>query len=166
MQTLDISDDVLDISNPGDFDIVRRLVDSDAKVNNTLADDDTLLFAVQANASYFFEAWLLFSAANATMDGKIGWSVPSGTTMIWGSVGASATDWSMAGTGGTPGPLKSESQTRDFGTLTGTNGLMLAGHIIGGDTAGIANLRWAQATTDAGELKLLENSFLRVSRLA
>lgn len=149
--------------------IVRRTSDSSAKQNNTPADDDTLLWTTPANAVWRFHAYLLISAASATMDFKLGLTVPSGTSASFGVVGTSGTTttgWWAPGTAGTPGTLAAESGTVTTGTLNGTIGVIFAGIVVASSTAGIVNLKWSQNSTEAADLKLLTQSFLEVVRLA
>jgi hypothetical protein len=151
--------------------VVRRTSDSAAKTDNTLANDDTLLWAVAANEVWFFEGFLLVSAANATMDFKCSWTVPSGTTMSWGGVGGAANSSAIGGYQGTtllsqPNSIGGAASVYQAGTPTGTFGVSIAGIVVVSNTAGNVNLEWAQATTDAGELKLLTNSILIVRKLA
>lgn len=147
---------------------VRRTVDSAAKTNNTLANDDTLLWAVQANEVWFFEGYLRIGAVNTTMDAKWGWSVPAGTTMSWGRIGptgAGFTGYGSQPSGTDPAVNTTESGTLTSGSANGTTGVILAGIVIASTTPGNVNLQWAQNTTDAGELKVLAHSFLRLTRL-
>lgn len=149
--------------------IVRRSSDSAAKTNNTLANDDTLKLSVAANEVWFFEAFLIESAANATMDFKVGWSVPAGTTMLWGTIGngTQITGGYMGiAAGGTPTPMITESGTVSYGSQNGITGHPALGIIAVGGTAGVVNLQWAQDTTDAGNLVLKANAYIRATRLA
>lgn len=147
---------------------VRRTSDSNAKTNNTLASDDTLLWAVAANEVWWVEAALRVNAANATMDAKFGWSVPAGTTMEWGTVSATNNvgGFVSAPVGTTPANIRTQADTNSVGTRGGTSGTLLAGWVFVGATAGNVTLQWAQDTTDAGDLKLLAHSFLRLTRLS
>lgn len=148
---------------------VRRTTDSAAKTDNTIASDTQLLWAVASGQIWAVEGFLIVSSANVTHDFKMGWSVPAGTTIQWGalsSIDVANTSWSIMAVTATPNPLRSESQAIDTGSRAGIHGVSLAGIVVAGGTAGNVVLQWAQNTTDAGELKLLTNSFLRLTRLA
>lgn len=147
---------------------VTRTVDSAAKTNNTLAKDDTLKFTVTGNSTaiYSVEALLLVSAANATMDAKFGWDGPTGGTASWGlGSGILGAGFSANSTASLIVAVLAIGGTQAVGTLNGTSGAYLAGMFFEGGTAGNFTLRWAQNTTDAGNLVLLKGSFLRVRRL-
>lgn len=148
---------------------VTRTGDATARTNNTLADDDILIVPVKANTTYFIEAYIVATAANATMDIKFGWSVPASTTMQWGGFGggtASIAGYGSQGVATTVVAIKGAANTLSIGTLAGTSGQVLAGNIFTSSTAGNVALQWAQDTTDAGDLKLLKGSVLRLTRLA
>lgn len=147
--------------------IVRRSGTSSAKQNNTLANDDTLLWAVAANSVWFFEAFLTMTAASATMDVKFGWSLPAGATMVWGGLGtATGGGWQILGTAGTVLAASTESTTPNFGSAASAFTLQLNGWVINSSTAGTANLQWAQNTTEAANLTMNINSLLRLTALA
>lgn len=149
---------------------IRRTADSAARNNNTLADDDALLWAAAADGTYSFEAFLLVSSANTTMNLKVGWTVPAATTMSWGASAPLATEIGGFGSrsiaASSPIVINTAASTPNFRTNTGTVGVGLAGLVVVSSTPGNVVLQWAQNTTDAGDLKLLKNSFLRVTRLA
>jgi hypothetical protein len=149
---------------------VMRTSDSAGKQNNTLANDDTLLFAIGSSSTetYLVEAVLLVSAANTTMDALFGWSGPSGATASWGGdVGGSVTSagFGAPGTASTPVALLAIGGTLAVGTLAGTSGVSLKGIFFGGGSSGNINLQWAQNTTNANDLKLLKGSCIRVTKL-
>jgi hypothetical protein len=152
--------------------VVRRTADSGARnsgnTGTTLTADDTLLFAVAANEVWWFDLILLISAANATMDFKCDWTVPSGATMQWGATGTPNNNMSGFGpatVSSTAIGIDGSAGTPLVGTLNGTSGAMFGGFVTNSTTPGTATFRWAQNTSDAGDLKLLTNSFLRLTRL-
>jgi hypothetical protein len=150
--------------------IVRRTANSSAKQNNTLANDDTLLWAVAANEIWFFEAYLIATAINTTMDIKFGWSVPASTTMSWGmqasGIASGGTGYGTPVVANAPVAILTAAGTLSSGTFAGTAGYSLAGVVVVSSTAGNVNLQWAQDTTNANDLILNTNSFLRLTRLA
>lgn len=147
--------------------IVRRTSNSSAKTNNTLANDDTLKLSVAANEVWFFEGYLLPNGANTTMDMQIGWSVPASTTMLWGAQSSmQVAAFSEFSTGNTPFATLTESGALAFATTNVAFAAAIAGVIVVSSTAGTVNMQWAQNTTDAGNLVLNANSWIRFTRLA
>ena len=149
--------------------ITRRTSDSAAKNNNTLANDDTLWVTVGANQLWWFDALLIFNGANATMDIKVGWTVPSGTIMRWGGPGMPAgAGASMAGVGtGTAPQFGTESTALSTGSGAAVDvGLWVSGWIQSSSTTGNVVLQWAQVTTDAGNLIIRTLSMIRAMQIA
>jgi hypothetical protein len=149
--------------------VVARTVDSTSITSNTtLANDDTLQWPMAKDDRWFFEAWLLVNAANATMDINFGWAVPTNATLLWGIQGSGAVvGWGPQAIGGSPTVLQPAANTVAVGTNTGTIGVPLAGIITGdGTNSGTVALKWAQNTSDPGALKLLAGSFLRMIKVS
>jgi hypothetical protein len=151
--------------------IVRRSSDASAIASNTtLASDSVLLWPVGANEVWFFQAFLLFGAANVTMDAKIGWAVPASTTMQWGALGAAGS--SVAGyqsntTAGSPALMLDQTQALSVGLANGSvTGVNLAGVVTVSSTTGNVNIQFAQATSDVGNLVPKANSILILWRIA
>jgi hypothetical protein len=150
---------------------VWRSTDSAAKNNSTLANDDTLLWAIGTGSEvWFFQAFLILSAANTTMDAKFGFSVPASTTMLWGA-NATANTANLAGytsvsSSNSPAAMLTESGAAAAGSVAGNFGVSLGGVVFGSTTAGNVALQWAQNTTDAGDLILKKGSMLLMWRLA
>lgn len=116
-------------------------------VNNssTLVNDTHLVLPVAANEVWKFELSLIITS-NATADFKMGWSVPSGTTMRWAPLRfGSSSDW-MLDSSGAAGQtaLITESGTHGFNTPTTEFGLAVRGFIFVSTTAGNVNFQWAQ----------------------
>ena len=160
---------------------VLRTSDTSARTNNTLTNDDgtggTLKFTIGTSATetYFVEAFLYFNAANGTMDIKVGWNatgLPASATANWGAqAGVNAvgpnvlSGFAGISTATVPPAITAIGGTVAVGSVTGTNGLGLAGTFFGGGTGGDIVFAWAQNTTDAGNLVLKAGSFLRVTKL-
>jgi hypothetical protein len=153
----------------GTAKLVRRTSNATAIASNTtLASDDTLLWAVTANSVWAVTGHLLFSGANTAHDVKVGWSVPSGTTMTWGgtSQGNNVIGFGITPVANTPLALASESGTVSGGSLSGTFGFTVQGIVVVSSTTGNVNIQFAQNTSDAGNLTPLANSLLMLWRLA
>lgn len=159
--------------------IVYRSSDTAARnsgnTGNTLTNDDatggTLKFTLGGNSTekFFVEAFLIFNAANTTMDAKVAWSVPSGATGWHGPLNGASNQggWNSVGAGTTSALVSTNlTASYSYGSFGGNFGVV-EGLIIGaGGTAGAVTLQWAQNTSDAGDLVLKAGSFLRISRLA
>lgn len=150
---------------------VARSADSSSLTSSTtLANDSTLLWAVAANETWYFEAKLIFNAANATMDAKVGWSVPTSCTMKWapssdhqGTV-ADFGRWGVTATGVAAPLIESSSQAT--ASFAADFFVGYEGWVFNGANAGNVTLQWAQNTSDAGALKLLKGSLLFLWRIA
>jgi hypothetical protein len=151
-----------------DEQIVRRTTDSAVKNDSTLADDTQLTINVDANQIWFVEAYAVVAAANVTMDVKFAWTIPSGTTGYHGALNGASSQggWNSVNAGTTAVILATNlGASLSYGTFAGTSGVAHGGLFVVGATAGAITLRWAQQTTDAGNLQLLTNSFLRAKRI-
>ncbi len=119
-------------------------------------------FSFPANTHWEWMLLLLVTAANATMDVKVGpVTQPTGSTMRYG-----ASDRMFGGVllASTPvGAIANGSLA--FGTPAGTTGLMILGELHGA-TAGTFDLGYAQNTSDAGNLTVLKGTLLRLARTA
>ena len=111
----------------------------DANVG-VLQADDALLLPVDADAVYLF---LLFASyaggAAGSSDLMTGWSVPAGTTMLYGRLGIPA--------GGSALEFQKTVQSDAVNYATAGSGNMVllnAGTIATGGTAGTVNFEWAQ----------------------
>lgn len=152
--------------------IVRRTTDSTPQTaNTTVTSDDQLLFNLDKNDVMMVEAVLIISAANATMDFKCQWAVPGGaaTGSYYGAMGIPSNNMaSFAPTTSGNTPISPNLATGALAVATNT-AIVIAtfGLIVAGDgtTSGNVVLQWAQNTSDAGALKLMKNSFLRITPL-
>ena len=140
-----------------------------------LANDDTLLWAVGASDRWFFQAFLVFTAADssgaaATADVQVGWSVPTGGTMQWGALGAAGNNFASYGTTSTassPLALATASGAIASGAAAVTFGVAYAGFYTGdGSHTGNVNLQWAQNTSNAATLLINKDSALFLWRIA
>jgi hypothetical protein len=149
--------------------ILRTSDASGITSNTTLASDSTLLFPVGANDIWAFMAALIFTAGDTAADVKIGWSVPTGCTMLWGAQGAQSNNVSGFGpaqTSSTPTALSTEAASVSVGSFNGTFGVNLQGLVFNGANPGNVNIQFAQATSSANALIPKKGSHLMVYRLA
>lgn len=124
---------------------VRKSSDQTVTSSTTLVNDSQLKFAVAANETYIFQAWLYTYAADGTPDIKVTFTGPSGSTVLWSSSqvifnAAAATTLTSVNTGGTSADLFVDANNR---------AIQLYGTILNGATAGDVQLQWAQNTSSA-----------------
>ena len=152
----------LKLSGYKDIKLIRKTADEVLNNDNTLQNDDELIVPVLANEVYFFIASVRFKSATAA-DFKMGWSVPSGTTMYWHSQAL----WYGVGVGSSPGAgmVETDSYARGGGGVTVETGFMVFGMIHVGATAGNVVLQWAQNTADSSDITVMANSCITAFRL-
>ena len=124
---------------------VRKSADQTVTSSTTLVNDSQLKFAVAANETWIFQAWLYTYAADGTPDIKVTFTGPSGSTVFWSSSqvifnAAAATTLTVVAPGATTGDLFVDSNLR---------AIQLYGTILNGGTAGDVQLQWAQNTSSA-----------------
>lgn len=124
---------------------VRKSSDQTVTSSTTLVNDSQLKFAVAANETYIFQAWLYTYAADGTPDIKVTFTGPSGSTVLWSSSqvifnSGAATTLTVVNPGGTTADLFVDANFR---------AIQLYGTILNGATAGDVQLQWAQNTSSA-----------------
>lgn len=131
--------------------------------STTTLQDITGLFLPIGGAST--ERWIvevtLLVTGSTVMDLKLGWSVPASCTMVWNSVQGLLGQQALA----TPiATTQTEGTTiavaADTSFLTGLRALVKSG-----GTAGKVQMRFAQNTSDAGNLTIKAGSCLVARRL-
>lgn len=132
--------------------------------STTLQDITGLGITIGASATeiWLVKYWLLVKADNQTMDAKFGFTYPSGTTIKWAASGNPAVlaGWGAAGTAGTGlyGTI-SEVAVLSVGTInSGIGAVPIFAIVSGGGTSGTVQLRFAQNTSDAGNLYIAKGS--------
>jgi hypothetical protein len=124
---------------------VRKSSDQTVTSSTTLVNDSQLLFAVAANETYIFQAWLYTFAADGTPDIKVTFTGPAGSTVLWSSSqvifnAAAATTLTVVAAGGTSSDLFVDANFR---------AIQLYGTILNGGTAGNLQFQFAQNTSSA-----------------
>jgi len=132
-------------ATPPTIKSVRKSSDQTVTSSTTLVNDSQLKFAVAANETYIFQAWLYTYAADATPDIKTTFTGPSGSTVFWSSsqvifLANGSTTLTVVAPGGTVG---------DFFVDSNLRAIQLYGTISNGATAGDVQLQWAQNTSSA-----------------
>lgn len=135
----------------------RKTADETVNNSNTLQNDDHLFVAVAANAVYDWKLVLHYNSGT-TPDLKIGWTVPTSTTMVWGGV--------IIDTSGaiTVAAALTQSSVQAIGG-TGSNAFQVfTGTVVTSTTAGTLQMQWAQNTTNLSDSKILAGSELTLIR--
>ena len=132
-------------TTPPTIKTVRKSSDQTVTSSTTLVNDSQLLFAVAANETYIFQAWLYTYAADGTPDIKVTFTGPAGSTVLWSSSqvifnAAAATTLTVVAPGGTTGDLFVDSNLR---------AIQLYGTILNSGTAGNLQFQFAQNTSSA-----------------
>jgi len=131
------------------FARVVKKVDQTKNSDTTLADDDELVIALNANKAYGYYFPFFFNSG-AIPDIKFLLSIPAGATALLMDILR----------GDTLTPVRNPSISRTFATTGVDQGIVYAGRIIVAGTPGNVALQWAQANSDAGDTKVLRGSHL------
>ncbi|MFF9287504.1 hypothetical protein [Streptomyces griseosporeus] len=166
----------LQVAGVGQRQFKRRSSDLARASTTTLTADTQLTFAVDANATYVLDGFLIYSGPG---DFQMGWSVPSGTAGMWTGIGNGGTVVSANGSGGTQTDaastwgytVKTEAgdlaTTRSFGGVAANVfAVQVRATIRVGATAGNVTLTWAQGVSNATATTLYTDSHLRLEKVA
>ena len=124
---------------------VRKSSDQTVTSSTTLVNDSQLKFAVAANETYIFQAWLYTYAADGTPDIKVTFTGPAGSTVLWSSSqvifnAGGSTTLTVVAAGATTADLFVDSNLR---------AIQLYGTILNSSTAGDLQFQFAQNTSSA-----------------
>lgn len=145
---------------------VVKTTDESRSSNATMTTDNALTLAVAAGATYLLEAYVSYSqnlAASSTSGIKLGWTAPSGSTLVWSSDGTDGPT-SLTGQDVTSNSL---ATTRSLPSNLGTS--MRAaptGSLVVGGTAGTFGLQWAQVSSSTTPLLVRAGSWIRLIRVS
>ena len=161
-----------DVEGVGGTWSTRRIIKTSTTTiisDSTVNDDPHLVWAIgTGNERWNFLLTLYITAVNATMDFKCNFTYPTGTTILWNAFasqsGSPQSSSGVIATGTTAVAVLTEASTLAFGTLGGTQSVMLHGTVFGATTAGNIQFQWAQNTSDANNLSLLAGSNLILDR--
>src|SRR5262249_33476391 len=67
--------------------IIRKTADESLANSTTVQNDDQLSFAVGANESWVFEAWIVIFSSQSAPKFKMTFTVPTGATIRWSGLG-------------------------------------------------------------------------------
>ena len=135
---------------------VRKSSDQTVTSSTTLVNDSQLKFAIAANETYIFEAWLYTYAADGTPDIKVTFTSPAGSTLFWSSsqvifLANASTTLTVVAPQGTVGDFFVDSNLRV---------VQLFGSVTNGGTAGDIQLQWAQNTSSANGTSVKAGSYI------
>ena len=135
---------------------VRKSSDQTVTSSTTLVNDSQLKFAVEASATYIFEAWLYTYAADGTPDIKVTFTGPAGSTVLWSSSqvifnAGGSTTLTVVSAGGTAADLFVDSNLR---------AIQLYGTILNSSTAGDLQFQFAQNTSSANGTSVKAGSYI------
>jgi hypothetical protein len=135
---------------------VRKSSDQTVTSSTTLVNDSQLKFAVEASATYIFEAWLYTYAADGTPDIKVTFTGPAGSTVLWSSSqvifnAGGSTTLTVVSAGGTAADLFVDANLR---------AIQLYGTILNGGTAGDLQFQFAQNTSSANGTSVKAGSYI------
>lgn len=146
--------------------IIQKPSDESLSSTTTLQDDDHLILPVLANASYFMQAQILYHGGTAG-GLKLGWSGPSGATLLW-TIGGAA-----FGSGANAPNTYFGANGLGGSDILGTDGVggidMFAtphGTLVTSSTPGSLTLRWAQGVSDSATTTVKAGSVLMLQRIA
>lgn len=154
----------LAVNGIGQTIAVIKTADESVTSSTTLQNDDHLVAALSANATYIVDGYLMvFGSTPSTGDLKFDFTIPSGATMKYTSFGvvASSPATSYEAT------VNPNSTARVVGTNGSTDmGCNIRAYITVSSTSGNVQLRWAQNASNGTATGLRAGSHLRFTRVA
>ena len=154
----------------GDVLTVMPTTDETLASSTTLQNDDALLFAAEANTTYFVQLYVNFtSGTDSTIDAGLAWSVPAGATATWGGDMFNTSATSIDASGRHFTRYQSVSQLNHGVISTATidaSPAILVAIVKIGSTSGNVNLQWAQVNSSATNLVRKTDSALTYWKVA
>jgi hypothetical protein len=147
------------------------------KEQTNFQDITGLVLPISASPTehWLIRVYLIVEAANATMDLKLTWGspgsalVPEGLTGKWGCLASQQTTtslWGGVATGTTPTGLADPTNGISVGTAEGITGAAFVASFKGGGKAGTLQMRYAQQTSNSGNLSILPGSVIEAVKVA
>lgn len=148
------------------FVFARKTGDKSLTNTSTLEDDNHLLVAVGANATYTFDAFIVYDGAT-TGDIKVAFTVPAGATLLWSGVGAT-TGISSAAANFSDTVITASGSAISWGARgAGTKTFaIIRGIVRTAGTAGNLTVQWAQDSSDATATTVFTDSWLTARKAA
>lgn len=146
---------------------VLKTADETVNTSAALQNDDALVLTVVASAKYQLDAYIIYDSGT-TPDFKCAWVGPAGATLNWTVNGLAVGSTAVSGSVVLANSVIADAGAQSVGGAGA--GTQVVAHISGlltvGVTAGTLQFRWAQATSDASDTKVIAGSFLRLTRVA
>lgn len=147
---------------------VRKTVQENLTSSAVQQDDDELVMAVAAASIYTVDVTLFASsAANAAGDIQVGYTFPSGASLLIGGFGLDTTLPSGSNgpiqTNGT-GPV-SGAAIAGYGLSTTSTTIRHSGIIIVSSTAGNLRVQWSQFISNANATSVLAGSYMILTKV-
>jgi hypothetical protein len=161
----------LSVAGIGAKSFVRKTADESVTSSTTLQNDNELVLAVSASATYVFRVWLLATdATDATGDIKFGFTFPTGAVCHFSGKGPHT----LMASGGAFGDAEfigrntatSGSTVASYGLSSSVIGIELSGLLIVAGTAGNFQLQWAQNASDGNATTVQAGSYMTLERVA
>lgn len=163
----DVSSNI--VTRIGEAILINKSADQTCPQSDTTVNDDThLQLTLPASTTWEVEGCIIYTASQVA-DLKMGFAGPSGATMDWASYGLSTADGDGVGDIVTNYRTISDTQgVGGMGTTAGTDKLTARpkGKLTISTTAGIFKFQWCQNTTEATDVIVYQNSWLKLTRLA
>jgi hypothetical protein len=140
--------------------VARKTADETVNNSATLQNDDELFVPLLASAVYVYDLHLIYNSGT-TPDLKLGWSVPSGTTMLWECCACYDTTGTLVSTGNF-----TASTVAGFGGTGSDAHAYLSGQIVTSTTAGNVQLQWAQNSATGSNTIMRAGSRFIVKQVA
>ncbi len=146
--------------------VARKTANENVNNSTVLQDDDHLAIAVEANAVYLMEAFLLYSTDPAA-DIKLQFTGPAGATLDWGRGGIDSGATTTT-TGASKTAIAIAAAVTLGGITSNTTQLfaMPRGTLVTAGTAGTFRLQWCQQAGVANNSTLYAQSWVRLQRCA
>lgn len=145
----------------GSWTYIRKTSDETVNNSNTPQDDNELVIPVATSSIYEFEFVLFCEATGTAADWRFGFTVPSGTTMLWGLHGDGGTKFSGGSAAQSSISLNDAAAVDNTGSNNGISGKIIRGIIVTAGTSGNVTLQWAQNSVTAANSTVKANSFVK-----
>lgn len=151
----------------GGIVFARKSADTARSSTVTATPDPHLSVAVQANATYMIEGYIIYNA-NTTGDFGMQFGTPAGATGNWNAIAWGRGATASIGTDGFTVRTNDNTinQNRTYGGDTTDITAHVRGLVITSGTAGNVTVDWAQAASDPGATTLRTNSHIMLTRVA
>lgn len=139
-----------------------KTADETVTSSTTLQDDNELFASVAANTTYELTGWLYVASTSNTPDMKLGYTGPSGATLVhsaWGQQTGATTNTGSPDTG----VHATISGVHTKGVINGNLSILLHGTLVVSSTAGTFRFQWAQQTSDAAGTTVKAGSWIKLT---